>query len=88
MAAKRSRTFENLEPQILENLKPLDEPPIITRRRQADIGRRRRGQIFQEKQWIIENLKDLQESKLKLQAQVAEKDTRIQQFEDQLKVVM
>ena len=57
MAAKRSRTFENLEPQILENLKPLEEPPIITRRRKADIGRR--GQIFQEKQRIIENLKDL-----------------------------
>ena len=42
-------------------------------------------QIIQEKQRTIENLKELQASKLNLQAQITEKDTRIQQFEDPLK---
>ena len=35
-------------------------------------------QIIQEKQLTIENLKELQASKLNLQAQITEKDTRIQ----------
>ena len=70
VAAKRRRT-ENLDPQILENVKPLDP--------QND------EQIIQEKQQIIEELKDLETSKLKLQTQIAEKDTRRQQLEDRLK---
>ena len=61
--AKRSRTG-NVDPQILENLKPLKP--------------QNSEHITQEKQRIIENIKVLQASKLKLQAQIAEKDTRIQ----------
>ena len=41
--------------------------------------------IQKKKQRTIENLKELQASKLNLQAQITEKDTRIQQFEDPLK---
>ena len=62
-AAKRSRTG-NVDPQILENLKPLE----------PQNGK----QIIQEKQQIIENLDDLQSSKLKLQAEIAEREDQLQ----------
>ena len=73
MLAKRSRT-ENLDPQESkgeDNFKQLTPSLLL--------------EPQNEKQQIIEGLEDLRASKLKLHAQIAEKDARIQQFEDRLR---
>ena len=68
-----------------------EDEPMAKRRRTGNLDGQI-GPIIQEKQQIIENIKDLQKSTLKrqleIQAQIAENDSRIEQLEDQLKELM
>ena len=80
VATKRRRTgnhdSQNLESKVDENSKQLI--PLSSEPQNGE-------QKIQEKQRIIKDLKDLQANKSKLQAQIAEIDTRTLQLKDQLK---